>query len=134
MINLFALMALVCFILNIKQIRQKYFFLLFILNCFLELALNLISNKNAFHIILYVIFTIMIMISFLVFLEDIEINICGMNTNVRRNIIQREEDEVIYIDDEKTENDEEISGWVGIDGGYIFNMRDDDDLNDDIYK
>ena len=61
-----------------------------------------------------------------------------MNTNVRRNIIQREKDEKIFIDDnndEKTEDDKEKNNLsVEMAGGYIVNMWDDDHLNDDISK
>ena len=110
-------------------------FVVFIQICFCGLGLNLISNKNVFHIILGVILTILIMISFLVFLEVIEINICGLNLNVRRNIIQREEDEKIFIEDEKRENDKEKNNLsFEMAGGYIVNMWDDDNINDDISK
>ena len=109
--------------------------ILFIVNNFAELLVFLITSKKILHIIIYVVLTILILISFSVFLEIIEINLCGMNTNLKRNIIQREEDdEKVYIDDdEKKEDDEKKKGiqMIEISTGYLVDFDQDGNNEND---
>ena len=82
-----------CFYSIVYYFKPTSALMVFIFNNFLDIGLTLISKRNLFHIIMFIILTIFICFSFSIFLEIIEINLFKLNMNIRRNIIQREEDD-----------------------------------------
>ena len=84
--------------------------LYFPLYCIERFAIQdfIVSTKDTFAInmIIYVINTILI----LIFNEILELNFCGLNTNLRKNIIQREnQDKAKIVELIKTKNDDTSS-------------------------
>ena len=72
---------------------------------------NLLENYTYYELIMIIITFLIEILSIFIFLEIIELNFCGFNHNLKKNIINRSIDEknIIYEvndeDDDNSEND-----------------------------
>ena len=91
---------LICFIILILYIPYYLYFNLTIKNnSAFHVLIILIAEENLFFqyeedtfiICMNIILTIIILFMFLVFIEIIELNFCGLSTNLKRNITKRAE-------------------------------------------
>ena len=91
---------LICFIILIYYIPYYLFFNLTIKNnsvfhvlviLLAEESLLFKYEKDAFIIFMNIFLTIILLFMFLVFIEIIELNFCGLSTNLKRNIAERAE-------------------------------------------
>ena len=108
--------------------------IVFLVNNFTEIEITIFTSDtlNIFYLIMYIILTILIMISFSVFLEIIEINLCGLNKNFRKNIIKREEYYEDNEDEDEKDKEKDITKekmMVELPHGYIVDMNINDSGN-----
>jgi len=108
--------------------------IVFLINNFTEIEITIFTSDtlNIFYLIMYIILTILIMISFSVFLEVIEINLCGLNKNFRKNIIKREEYYEDNEDEDEKDKEKDITKekmMVELPHGYIVDMNTNDSGN-----
>lgn len=73
------------------------------------LNFNIILDNETIIILILILIYILSIFSFLIFLEIIELKFCGLNKNTRRNIIKREQDEILDIFNLEDNEENEIS-------------------------
>ena len=79
-----------------------YILIVLVVKRFYELFIQIVTSDNfsLYFLILYLVLSTFVMISFAFFLEVIEIKLFGLNKNIKKNIIEREEyDEDIEDED-----------------------------------
>ena len=83
--------------------------ILYTINTLIISCVNLIENNTIYEIIMIIITFLIEILSVFIFLEIIELNFCGLNHDLRKNIISRAMDDnnLIYeINDEDDDNSE----------------------------
>ena len=97
------LVLYLCTLITNKNYTPCHIFIIFV---FGQLAYYIDFSKNSIIVIICLIF---ILFFSLIFNEIIEINICGLSDNTKKNIMIRAESEDFYIKKDDTITDESIN-------------------------
>ena len=115
-----------------------YILIVLVVKRFYELFIQIVTSDNfsLYFLILYLVLSTFVMISFAFFLEVIEIKLFGLNKNIKKNIIEREEyDEDSEDEDEKEKKKEKDKVkekiMVELPQRYIVDMNSNDVANNE---
>jgi len=98
-----------CYYLIIDKYTVIHGVIVEIITLFADTLIRRIKDKSAMEIAIFSILYIFVIIGLFIYIEIIELKFCGLNKYTRRRILDREQDDRKYINEENARNDSRVS-------------------------
>lgn len=107
-----------CYYLIIDRYTVIHGVIVEIITLFADILIRRFKDKSIMEIAIFSILYIFVIIGLFIYIEIIELKFCGLNKYTRRKILEREQDEQKYINEENDRNDR-----VSIDNDFTVELN-----------